>query len=1162
MNRRTHRIISIFFLLTLTSGLVFADDRDLDGINDLLESQLAEYFRPVIHKHYLDVQEDLADVVGTVKDYGKIVMDFTYFDNAHNREEYDIYDSYGFDIVDDVFHLPFGYFGDASNGELSGVSGSFHTWWVDIDDDSRHGGAPHGSRPVYYHVRKEYPTGTRYFVQYWFFLRMNDLRENSLEGWIHEGEWEHIEVAFDMQSSVFDSTQITVHEVQFYKHYGATSKAASDCWWSATPEHAVPLDGQYGFNYSSAHHIHVWLARNGHASFNRWEDVLKSNDPTNNNVENYRDDPDYGNWNPYFFGYDYLVKMGEYREYFDYTHNGRLYSRINLPTLEENTFLSFEGRFGDENFSKIDYFFHYQETPPPSSPITHVSWDRWNEDNEWGLDEHHWVGDGGNWPDYYLINNYADDIIYKNAGPIVLSDDLYVSDKVELVISDGTQATIPAGTVITLKGDEASFRVEGTGSLTIEGTAASPVIFKHIDETGTGKWEGIVFEGTGNSQLSYVNIQNADVAIQNNGHYSSSSYHVSGLVSLDHVTVSDCNTALGIGDGARTGLSNSVLTDCDIGIENGNVSGELYLQNSSIMGMNTGINLIGSDNINISGLYISGCTTGIKNLMDGGDTEIASSTITNCGTGVYIGNENETRVQGSTISNCDAGIYATDLSSQGADGLLWLQDTQVLNSTNNGVELSTLDEAFIWGLQVKGSGKKGLCANYVDILEMGTSTADIFRNNGANGSYQYDAAVTINQTAVTKFKNIHIVDNERSGLRLLYNANLPSSTTYHTNIELINNVRGVPTSQPYYNRYELYSSNNIVGLGNRHYNIYNTVANLQYKLILAYQSNPVDMTNIFWNWGIVTDHSGINAKIYAPYVGDFTVVPASPTAFNYYDGAYYWASTDKEDPDDPGVILARAYELIDDPETLDDSIELFRGLVSQGYSPAISGLSTALRRKGVKASEAIKLLRKTFPANLKHRFDVDREFNIGNILLHYGMYDEAIAHFRQYAESNADTKDSLCALIETVEIERMKLLADVWNSDNHRSEKTAASLGRLEQRKSELYSQLGGEFEKTDKDIAASIPTEYALSQAFPNPFNASAIIPFSLPETSDVRIEVYNSLGQRIATLVNRSMRAGHHEITWHGIDNHGSSVSSGIYFVKMVAGKYSGIQKIVMMK
>jgi len=86
-----------------------------------------------------------------------------------------------------------------------------------------------------------------------------------------------------------------------------------------------------------------------------------------------------------------------------------------------------------------------------------------------------------------------------------------------------------------------------------------------------------------------------------------------------------------------------------------------------------------------------------------------------------------------------------------------------------------------------------------------------------------------------------------------------------------------------------------------------------------------------------------------------------------------------------------------------------------------------------------------------------------------------------------------------------------------------------------------------DKEIVMSkeIPAEYSLAQNFPNPFNPSTTFSYGLPERSKVLLEVYNTLGQIVATLVNSEQKAGYGSVNW--IAKNG--LGSGVYFYRLTA-------------
>ena len=83
-----------------------------------------------------------------------------------------------------------------------------------------------------------------------------------------------------------------------------------------------------------------------------------------------------------------------------------------------------------------------------------------------------------------------------------------------------------------------------------------------------------------------------------------------------------------------------------------------------------------------------------------------------------------------------------------------------------------------------------------------------------------------------------------------------------------------------------------------------------------------------------------------------------------------------------------------------------------------------------------------------------------------------------------------------------------------------------------------------------ALPERFALGPNYPNPFNPSTIIPYQLAASSQVRLEVFNLLGQHIATLVDGERPAGFHTATWHAVDGAGRAVGAGVYIYRMTVG------------
>ena len=93
------------------------------------------------------------------------------------------------------------------------------------------------------------------------------------------------------------------------------------------------------------------------------------------------------------------------------------------------------------------------------------------------------------------------------------------------------------------------------------------------------------------------------------------------------------------------------------------------------------------------------------------------------------------------------------------------------------------------------------------------------------------------------------------------------------------------------------------------------------------------------------------------------------------------------------------------------------------------------------------------------------------------------------------------------------------------------------------------------------LPERFALGPNYPNPFNPSTIIPYQLAASSEVRLEVFNLLGQHIATLVDGERPAGFHTAMWHAVDGAGRAVGAGVYIYRMTVGVESQTGRMVLL-
>jgi len=98
---------------------------------------------------------------------------------------------------------------------------------------------------------------------------------------------------------------------------------------------------------------------------------------------------------------------------------------------------------------------------------------------------------------------------------------------------------------------------------------------------------------------------------------------------------------------------------------------------------------------------------------------------------------------------------------------------------------------------------------------------------------------------------------------------------------------------------------------------------------------------------------------------------------------------------------------------------------------------------------------------------------------------------------------------------------------------------------------------KSTVNSSSSLPNQFILYQNYPNPFNPKTDINYFLPEAEYVKLEVYNTLGQKVKTLVSEEQSAGSHSIRWNG-----SSLASGLYLYRLQAGDFTATQRMLLLK
>ncbi len=96
----------------------------------------------------------------------------------------------------------------------------------------------------------------------------------------------------------------------------------------------------------------------------------------------------------------------------------------------------------------------------------------------------------------------------------------------------------------------------------------------------------------------------------------------------------------------------------------------------------------------------------------------------------------------------------------------------------------------------------------------------------------------------------------------------------------------------------------------------------------------------------------------------------------------------------------------------------------------------------------------------------------------------------------------------------------------------------------------------------AALPEAFALEQNYPNPFNPETRISFSVAKASQVRLQVFNTLGELVRTLSDARLPAGDYGVAWDGRDDSGQLLGSGVYFYRLDADGYGKTMRMLLMK
>lgn len=100
------------------------------------------------------------------------------------------------------------------------------------------------------------------------------------------------------------------------------------------------------------------------------------------------------------------------------------------------------------------------------------------------------------------------------------------------------------------------------------------------------------------------------------------------------------------------------------------------------------------------------------------------------------------------------------------------------------------------------------------------------------------------------------------------------------------------------------------------------------------------------------------------------------------------------------------------------------------------------------------------------------------------------------------------------------------------------------------------------KKPESQIPNEFALSQNYPNPFNPSTTIQYALSQKTHVRLRIFDLSGAEVIKLIDKQQDPGYHSVIWNGTDKNGRRVASGLYLCSILAGDFTQVKKMILLR
>ncbi len=255
------------------------------------------------------------------------------------------------------------------------------------------------------------------------------------------------------------------------------------------------------------------------------------------------------------------------------------------------------------------------------------------------------------------------------------------------------------------------------------------------------------------------------------------------------------------------------------------------------------------------------------------------------------------------------------------------------------------------------------------------------------------------------------------------------------------------------------------------------------------------------------------------------------------------------------------------------------GEISMDLDPVLNAIDALL------ANNPNKKARKALQKAHGKVTDAQSKYDNGDIEDGYGKLEDAVGYLEDAADEGSDADPAIAELLTlgrdyaVAKITEAQTYAgtpevdqQITKAQNYLSDGDAAAAQGKNEKAMDRYGKawteaqegvlLGNGLGKTTVDPLVEIPTRFGLEQNYPNPFNPTTVISYQLSAVSNVKLVIYNTLGQQVRTLVSGSQNTGSYTVQWDGRSDLGEKVASGMYLYRITAGSFVQTKKMMLMK